>query len=330
MRKFDKKHDYYKRYQGLPYQGIALIILLILLSFIIHLGGYRELYYLSKHRKIEEKENKFQKSKKISVSYIKKPKRVDKDVSDRKKKEQDLTVKKILEAPQEKTEKPKEAKYKGVTDHKTAKETRVDPLKIRDNTADPSAIGGKKKSKVTKISPKKAPPKIAKAQKRPKLKAKPLTSASGRVIMGRPKPNKYESLIPTPTELAHQMKVGYQDYIDEELEIGERIDINTTDYRFIGYFTNFRKAFQLVWNYPYQAIRQGMQGEVGMEFTIRKDGTISGIKVINSSGYDILDDAVVRALKQAAPYSPLPSGIGKDKLLITGNFRYVLRNFSGS
>ena len=73
-----------------------------------------------------------------------------------------------------------------------------------------------------------------------------------------------------------------------------------------------------------EARRQGMQGIVDAEFVINKDGSLKGIKVVRSSGYRILDDAVVDALRLAAPFSPLPTGIAKDKILVSGSFRYVL------
>src|SRR5690606_28888437 len=95
----------------------------------------------------------------------------------------------------------------------------------------------------------------------------------------------------------------------------------------MGYMTTMRKSIELVWNYPIEAARRGMQGEVGLEFLIHKNGDVRRIRVIKSSGYKILDDAIVEAIRLAAPFSPLPDGFGKDKLVITGVFRYILSSF---
>ncbi len=85
-----------------------------------------------------------------------------------------------------------------------------------------------------------------------------------------------------------------------------------------------RKAIELVWNYPSEAAQRGMEGEVTVEFVIAKSGSVSRIKVLKSSGYKILDDAIVEALRLASPFAPLPDGFGKQKMLITGSFRYIL------
>ena len=61
-----------------------------------------------------------------------------------------------------------------------------------------------------------------------------------------------------------------------------------------------------------------------------KSGKLKYAKVVESSGYAILDDAVIEALELAAPYDPLPDGFDKDKLTITGSFRYVLSGFASA
>ena len=91
-----------------------------------------------------------------------------------------------------------------------------------------------------------------------------------------------------------------------------------------------RKSFELVWNYPARAARLGQQGVVALEFVIFQNGSLGRVKVLQSSGFSLLDTAAVRALRLASPYSPLPKGLGKDQLLITGSFRYVLNGYGGS
>ena len=119
--------------------------------------------------------------------------------------------------------------------------------------------------------------------------------------------------MPQSIELADSRAAGYQDYIDEKLEIADSIDLNTTDYRFIGYFSNLRKAFEMVWRYPSEA-RGGLQGSVSVRFTILKSGKLKYAKVVDSSGYPILDDAVIEALELAAPYDPLQMDLIKISL----------------
>ncbi|MHA0110867.1 energy transducer TonB, partial [Klebsiella pneumoniae] len=57
------------------------------------------------------------------------------------------------------------------------------------------------------------------------------------------------------------------------------------------------------------------------------DGHVTHIRIIKSSGYDILDQAIIQAINLAAPFSPLPDGFGKNRLVVTGSFRYILNSF---
>ena len=117
---------------------------------------------------------------------------------------------------------------------------------------------------------------------------------------------------------------GYADYVHGDIKTGEVIDISTSEYRYIGYFAGLRKAIDLAWTYPPTAMRQGQQGVVKLRFAIATDGTASKIKITQSSGYRILDVAIVDAIKLASPFTPLPSDMGKNKILITGSFWYIL------
>ena len=61
-----------------------------------------------------------------------------------------------------------------------------------------------------------------------------------------------------------------------------------------------------------------------MEFKIERDGKMSRIRILDSSGYEILDRAIVDAIKLAAPFAPLPKSMGKETLMVTATFKYVL------
>jgi TonB family protein len=170
----------------------------------------------------------------------------------------------------------------------------------------------------------------------PKIGAikKLITSPSGKVALSKQQTNSvrqaYEALMPRAGDMNKQVSTGYQDYIDENLEIGDRIDLNTNNFRYLSYFTSIRKALDLVWVYPSEAVQRGLQGEAKVEFTILKDGRVERIRVLDGSGHKILDEAVVEAIKLAGPFTPLPIGLQKEKLTIVGSFRYVLSSFAGA
>ena len=58
--------------------------------------------------------------------------------------------------------------------------------------------------------------------------------------------------------------------------------------------TDLRRHFE----YPSLARRRGWQGTVWLAFTLESDGALQRIHVARSSGYDVLDDSAVAALKR--------------------------------
>ncbi len=246
--------------------------------------------------------------------------------------------KKILESKQEKTEPPKDAKYAGEVAHKTERETRIE----RDETHRVDAEAGRRgstddptKAKDKAIAKLKAPETATKAEPPLKVTPKPVTDPTKAKMSIGPaatQENRAEiaALLPSASELMGRMNAGYQEFIDDTVDLGEAVDINTAEYRYVGYFTNMRKSIELVWNYPYEAAVRGMEGKVILAFNIESDGTASRIKVIESSGFKILDDAIVRAIQLAAPFAPLPSNMKLEKLTVKGAFYYRLSNMLGA
>lgn len=228
--------------------------------------------------------------------------------------------KKILETPQVKTEPPKEAQHWGQQDHQAKKETRIDPKIPRPKAADPGQMREARK-----------PQQEQKRQTEPQLQAeqpkqKPQPRGQTQQLKDILQQQSYENLLAfTQNELQEsEVQRGFSDYLDDSIENGEAIDINTQEYRYIGYFTGMRKAIELVWNYPSDAARRGIGGNVKLKFIIQEDGKVSEISVLESSGHKALDRAIVEAIQLASPFAPLPKGFSKDRLVIKGNFVYTL------
>jgi len=65
-------------------------------------------------------------------------------------------------------------------------------------------------------------------------------------------------------------------------------------------------------NYPDEIRRLKLVGELIMTVAIRQDGSVESIDIHKSSGKSQLDQAAVRIVSLAAPYSPLPQDISKN------------------
>lgn len=76
-----------------------------------------------------------------------------------------------------------------------------------------------------------------------------------------------------------------------------------------GLITNYQYQL-LAWierhkNYPRSAKNRRLQGEAILAFKINRNGKLTSYNVVKSSGYSILDKAVIDTIKQSE-YSPLP------------------------
>lgn len=67
-----------------------------------------------------------------------------------------------------------------------------------------------------------------------------------------------------------------------------------------------RKKIEEKRRYPPWARRNGWQGKVVLNFVIRSDGYLNGVEVVESSGYQLLDESAKEAIQRATPFPPLP------------------------
>ena len=108
----------------------------------------------------------------------------------------------------------------------------------------------------------------------------------------------------------------------EELDDDEPISLNTKEAKYASYFGRIKQQIQRVWVYPSQGTKRTLSGELTLKFEISKDGNLLSLRLINSSGSNILDANAVKAVRGAAPYYPFPITINKKKLSILATFIY--------
>ncbi len=104
------------------------------------------------------------------------------------------------------------------------------------------------------------------------------------------------------------------------------IDTNSTTYGAISEFLeNFRIHVERIanQNYPTQALSQGLTGDVRLMVIIRNDGSVKAIRLLESSGSPVLDEAAKNSVRQSAPYGKFTKDM-KDlvELRIIRTWRY--------
>ena len=89
---------------------------------------------------------------------------------------------------------------------------------------------------------------------------------------------------------------------------------NAKEYRFASYMDAWRTKVERIGNlnYPEEAIRKGINGGLLMDVAINPDGSLHSVRILRSSGYEILDRAAKRIVKLAAPFPPLSEAILED------------------
>jgi len=107
----------------------------------------------------------------------------------------------------------------------------------------------------------------------------------------------------------------------------DAVTFDTRDYRYAGYMHKLRDKIQSIWVYPATAAAEGKYGDLKIRFTINKDGRLGKVELVRTSGYRVLDDAAIKALKDGEPYWPLPDEWGTESYTILGHFIYSLYGF---
>jgi len=108
------------------------------------------------------------------------------------------------------------------------------------------------------------------------------------------------------------------------------ITASTKEFRDAAYHDAWRRKVERIGNlnYPEEAKRRKLSGQLVLDVAINVNGTIHNVTVRRSSGTKLLDDAAVRIVRLAAPFAPLPPEMRKntDILHITRTWAFMPDN----
>lgn len=101
-----------------------------------------------------------------------------------------------------------------------------------------------------------------------------------------------------------------------------------------AYLLDWRQRLEAVGNkyYPEASVRYGIYGDVRLLVIILDDGSLEDVKVLSSSGFAVLDEAAIKVVRMAAPYSPFPAELKAttDKLEIIRTWQYLENQLSSA
>lgn len=143
-----------------------------------------------------------------------------------------------------------------------------------------------------------------------------------------PAPASAAELINRSLELAsldEQLRQSMQAYSQRPRQAF--ISARTQEFKYASYMNDWVAKVERVGNlnYPDEARRQGISGNLMLQVSINTDGSVRNIRLLRSSGHKVLDDAAIRIVQLAAPYPPLPQEIRKDTdiLHITRTWEFI-------
>lgn len=100
-------------------------------------------------------------------------------------------------------------------------------------------------------------------------------------------------------------------YLNSQSQPRERYVTRTKESKYAAYVEKWRQLVERVGNlnYPDAAKQQKLKGSLVLDVAISSDGSVGKVRVLNSSGHKILDDAAERIVYIAAPFDPFPKAI---------------------
>ncbi len=137
---------------------------------------------------------------------------------------------------------------------------------------------------------------------------------------GRPKVE-ISSFKPTSAPTAANTGILSPSTIKNEMKLLKMPNLNIRETKSVDdalrqYCGKVKRKIEKEKKYPRLAERNGYEGKVEIKFKILADGQVENVEIVNSSGYDVLDNEAVRAIRAAAPYSLIPEALAQTYLWI--------------
>lgn len=164
----------------------------------------------------------------------------------------------------------------------------------------------------------------------------PETSGEERSKSGIEEIKRSDDKIPAPRDPSGKGIRGLPLITDKDLERLAKVEepalkkkeksitLDTDEFKYLSYLERLKNRIEFIWKYPEIARLNRLQGDLYIKFSILKSGRLGNTQIIRSSGYKILDDAALQALKDSDPFWPLPESWDLEEFTITGHFIYYL------
>ena len=100
-------------------------------------------------------------------------------------------------------------------------------------------------------------------------------------------------------------------------EGGKYRSIASFGFKHVSYLLAMQRKIELVFTVPPFVPNHGAVGVPIVGFTVRRNGELSEAELLRSSGYPVVDQALLKAVKRAAPYHPFPDDMPEPEISIS-------------
>jgi protein TonB len=102
----------------------------------------------------------------------------------------------------------------------------------------------------------------------------------------------------------------------------DTVDLGSLDIKYVNYLAKVKNKILLLWKYPQKSYERNEEGDSIVKMSLNADGTLAGVTLMSSSGYENLDDSALSVVRMAAPFEPLPAFYNLSRLNIIASFEY--------
>ena len=247
----------------------------------------------------------------------------------------DKTYIELIEIPVKETEPPDKPSRLADKSHRAEKETTIDdttklsrsaPQPTKKSTVRRKPAGavqhGEQEKSTEKFSPEKD--RVAMIPEGERSKPEKRKASPDQLPASSPGASASQMVNPGIADVPFDYNTEEQLLGTKDVEKEITVDLNTTEYKYISYFTKLKERIYQVWKYPKESQARREQGNVRIVFTLRKDGYLENVRIIQPSGFENLDREVLRTIRIASPYNPFPESWQEEKLKIPATFDYKL------
>ncbi len=93
----------------------------------------------------------------------------------------------------------------------------------------------------------------------------------------------------------------------------------------LRYTDMIRQRIQEALIYPHHARKDAIEGRTFVRFSINSGGELLSVELLRSSGYSILDEEALAAIRRASPFPKIPESLNKSHLTVALGLAFELK-----